>query len=125
MRILIFGGTGFVGGRLLPRLRANLHEVFAPSRREVDLTSPVADLSKYKGTDAIIHMAAMYGGMPFDIKNETIVYHTNSKINLHAFDCAQRIAPKTFVTIGSACAYPRYSNKDFDETDSFTGPLHH
>jgi GDP-L-fucose synthase len=29
------------------------------------------------------------------------------------------------VTIGSACSYPGYSDKDFDESDFFTGPLHH
>ncbi|MEK6274731.1 MAG: NAD(P)-dependent oxidoreductase [Actinomycetota bacterium] len=66
MRTLVTGGTGFVGGHLLPRL-AERHEVFALARKlpdaepdsvhwiEQDLARPLEGLPEQ--VDAVIHLA--------------------------------------------------------------------
>jgi GDP-L-fucose synthase len=124
MRILVFGGSGFLGGRLLPKLRDRGHEVIAPRSRELDLCASVPIRPEHKGVDVAIHAAALYGGMPFDLANSARILATNTKININAFEYCREISARHLVTIGSACAYPGYVDKDFREDDLFTGPLH-
>ena len=124
MRILVFGGHGFLGTRLLPMLQAAGHTVIAPRSREFDLTAPPSNTSALGEPDVLIHAAALYGGMPFDMENQAKVFSTNMSINVHAFEIAQKIGVRKIVTIGSACAYPGISIHNFSESDLFTGPLH-
>src|SRR6266700_2560417 len=125
MRVLIFGGSGFLGGSLIPKLREQGHDVIAPRSSEVNLLHPVKFEPEHKNIDVVIHAAAFYGGMPFDIENSSRIFATNSMININVFEFCRELMPRQLVTIGSACAYPGYLEKDFDESDFFTGPLHH
>jgi GDP-L-fucose synthase len=125
MRVLIFGGSGFLGGRLIPKLREQGHEVIAPRSSEINLAHPVTPRPEHTNIDVVVHAAAFYGGMPFDLENASRIFSTNSLMNINVFEYCRQIMPRHLVTIGSACSYPGYVDKDFDESDFFTGPLHH
>jgi nucleoside-diphosphate-sugar epimerase len=73
LRVAVTGGTGYTGGRLIERLRASGHDVRAlaraSSRRpgipgvawvEGDLATPDALARLVEGTDAVVHVAAVY-----------------------------------------------------------------
>jgi GDP-L-fucose synthase len=124
MKVLVFGGSGFLGNRLVPMLRERGHEVIAPRSAEVDLLETVPDRADFHGVDAVIHAAAIYGGMPYDIENQARVLASNTRINLNVFELCRRIRPGKLVTIGSACSYPGYVDHDLCEDDFFKGPLH-
>ena len=72
MRIALTGATGYTGGRLLARLRADAHQVAALARRvpadgpagvrwvEGDLRDAAALGRLVDGADAVVHVAAVY-----------------------------------------------------------------
>ena len=57
MRLLVTGGTGVLGRALGPLARAAGHELFAPTRDELDLFDPVAVAQATNGVDAVLHLA--------------------------------------------------------------------
>jgi GDP-L-fucose synthase len=124
LKILLFGGSGFLGTHLSPMLRQAGHHVMAPRSKDFDLARPGSDLSLLGNPDVVIHAAAIYGGMPFDIENQAEIFTQNMKMNIHALEIAAELGAKRIVTVGSACAYPGAAERDFAESDLFTGPLH-
>ncbi len=57
MRVLVTGGSGVLGRATIPLLRAQGHEIDAPTRRGLDLFDPVAVGSVVEGAAAILHLA--------------------------------------------------------------------
>ena len=58
-RILVTGGSGFIGSALIPNLRKR-YDVFAPKREEIDLVKGTVDLDllvKEQEVECIIHLA--------------------------------------------------------------------
>ena len=57
MRVLVTGGSGVLGRATIPLLRANGHEVDAPTPTQLDLFDQVAVTRTVGGTGAILHLA--------------------------------------------------------------------
>jgi len=74
--------------------------------------------------DVVLHAAAIYGGMPFDMENQAEIFTQNMKMNIHAFEISAALKVERIVTVGSACSYPGNAPADLRETDLFSGTLH-
>jgi len=57
MRLLVTGGSGVLGGALLPMARAAGHELYAPRIAELDLFDRAAVTDALRGIDAVLHLA--------------------------------------------------------------------
>jgi len=65
VRVLVTGASGFIGSRVVERLRADGHEVVPFSRRTGgDVTDPASIEQAAQGADAIAYLVAILDGSP-------------------------------------------------------------
>ena len=64
-RVVVTGGGGFLGSRLVERLESDGHEVVAARRRDYDLTSmdDTARMFDDHAPELVFHLAAEVGGI--------------------------------------------------------------
>lgn len=115
MKILVTGSSGFLGHFLLKRLKAEGHEVIAPSSKECDLTDQSC-FSKYVGEsfDQIFHLAVWTQAGDFCLKHPGEQWLINQKINTNMLDFWQRYQPQAkLIAMGTSCSYnPEFPLKE-------------
>lgn len=123
MKILVTGGTGFLGKHVVPKLREQ-NEVWAPSSRELDML----DFSKFEDKvrayqpDAILHMAAKCAGILGNRINPADFLRDNTQMALNVYEAARIHNIKKVYSLGSVCAYPKFCPAPFKEDDIWNGP---
>ena len=125
MNVLVTGGRGFLGRRVVDILVARGHTVVAPGHDDLDLASATATQAWWPPmpVDGIVHVAALVGGLGFVNTRRLEVMSKNLAINLGAVALAEALEVKWFVGVGSACAYPE-SAEPLHESMLWAGPLH-
>ncbi|MBM3979144.1 MAG: NAD-dependent epimerase/dehydratase family protein [Planctomycetes bacterium] len=107
MRILVTGGTGFLGTALVRRLRADGCTVTVLSSRNADLTAH-RPLVEYNGErfDAIYHLAAWTQAGDFCLRHPGEQWIRNQQINTAVLDWWHRHQPHAkLVAMGTSCSY--------------------
>jgi GDP-L-fucose synthase len=123
MKILITGGTGFLGKSLKTELESRGHWVIALGR-DLDLYILQETVRKfiYESPEIIIHAAALCGGIGANRKSPGKFFAENARINLNAVDAARCVNNlKKFVGLGSVCQYPKITPVPFKEEDIWNG----
>jgi GDP-L-fucose synthase len=126
MKILITGGTGFLGTSLQAELRKRGHEVVALGR-DLDLSSLQTTLGKFRfeNPNVIIHAAALCGGIGANREQPGTFFAENARMNLNAVDAANILMIqgnlRKFVGLGSVCLYPKFTPVPFKEEDLWNG----
>ena len=127
MRAFVTGATGFLGGRLVPRLRARGDEVVAlvrdPSRATgLDAELVRGDLSDrtrlaepMRGADAVFHLAAVYKvGIP---KSErAAMFEANVRDTENVLDAAVDAGVARIVYVSTVNAFGNTHGRIVDET---------
>ncbi len=110
MKILITGGTGFVGQHLQQVLRERGDAFFVFGRLQFDLTvAEQADalFEQHRDADAVIHMASCQAAGDFPARHTGDQFHVNSRIHLNTLEAWRRLLPRAkLLAVGSSCAYP-------------------
>jgi GDP-L-fucose synthase len=124
LRILIAGGTGFVGKNLTESLSRTYGEnnVTAVGQKDGNLTS-VYEFSKvmYKHRpNVLVHAAGFVGGIGFNAENPGLMIKNNLAMGLNAVEQALEYRCK-LVMLGTVCAYPKFTPVPFKEEDLWSG----
>ncbi len=131
MRVLLTGGSGFLGRQIAARAREQGHQLLCPRSAEFDLVTgdgvdaymrkAVADTG---GIDVIVHSAAYYGGIGINQAEPAAIFFRNTQMALRIFEAAREHKVRKILPIGSACAYPGYVTGDLSEKLFWDGRLH-
>ena len=123
MRVLVTGGGGFLGSRLVERLRDEGHDVAISRRAEHDLTSMEATERLFDETEPelVFHLAAEVGGIGANRANPGRYWYANLMMGAHVLEQARRHATAKLVIAGTICAYPKLAPVPFHEDDLWSG----
>jgi len=123
-RVLVTGGTGFLGSYVVENLqRRGVQEVFASTRAAYDLRD--ADAVRRIYADArphiVIHLAAVVGGIGANRERPGEFFYDNLMMGAQLMEVARQRQVEKFVSIGTVCAYPKHTPIPFREEDLWNG----
>jgi GDP-L-fucose synthase len=123
-RVMVTGGGGFLGKAVVARLAsAEPAEVFVPRSRDYDLRHRDGiDRAIEDGRpDVIIHLAAVVGGIGANRENPGRFFYENAVMGIELIEAARVAGVDKFVTIGTVCAYPKFTAVPFHENAIWDG----
>ena len=123
-RVTVTGGGGFLGQSIVRRLEAGgADSIFVPRSRDYDLrTKEGIDRALADGRpQLIIHAAAVVGGIGANRENPGRFFYENAIMGIQLMEQARRARVEKFVTIGTVCAYPKFTPVPFKENELWNG----
>ena len=123
MRVLVTGGSGFLGSRLVERLTREGHDVAIARRADHDLTSMGATARLFEETapELVFHLAAEVGGIGANRANPGRYWYANLIMGAHVLEQARLHETPKLVIAGTICAYPKFAPVPFHEDDLWNG----
>jgi len=123
-RFVVTGGAGFLGRAVVKALHERgAEQVFVPRSAEYDLRQrdAILDLLNDTRPDFIIHLAAVVGGIGANRAHPAEFFYDNLIMGTQLLHEAWRAGIKKFVTIGTVCAYPKFTPVPFHEESLWDG----
>ena len=123
-RIIVTGGSGFLGRHLVRRLRgAGCDKVFVPRSAEFDLSQEeaVRRLLQQQRPEVVIHLAALVGGIGANRANPGTFLYKNLIMGAQLIEQSYRAGIDKFVMVGTICSYPKFTPVPFKEEDLWNG----
>jgi GDP-L-fucose synthase len=123
-RVLVTGGSGFLGQHLLKRLNEQGATIIAPSHKDYDLVDNDQVKKMYQDnpdTDMVIHLAAVVGGIGANREHPGKFFYDNLMMGVQLMEQARQFKVPKFVALGTVCAYPKIVTIPFKEEDLWNG----
>lgn len=120
--ILVTGGAGFLGSHLIELLKKEKpKKLIIPRSNEHDLRN-IKDVRKVlKNVDIVIHLAANVGGIGYNQDHPAELFYDNLIMGTQMMHEAYKAGVEKFVSIGTICAYPKFTPVPFKEEDIWIG----
>lgn len=120
-KILITGGNGFLGTKLVKRIKDLGSTVSVPDSSKYDLRKQENCRKVVINADIVIHLAAKVGGIGFNMLYPAEMFYDNLIMGAYMMEEARLAHVKKFVALGTICAYPKYTPVPFKEKDLWIG----
>ncbi|GAB4440089.1 MAG: GDP-L-fucose synthase [Anaerolineae bacterium] len=123
-RIMVTGGDGFLGRYVVAELKQHeARHLFVPGHQDYDLTQINDVIRAYEvgQPDVVIHLAAKVGGIGINREKPGEFFYDNLMMGAHLMEQARLAGVEKFVSIGTVCAYPKFTPVPFKEDDLWNG----
>jgi GDP-L-fucose synthase len=125
-KIIVTGGNSFLGSFVIEELKKEgvpAENIFVPLHKDYDLTN-LEDIKKmfddFSGK-VVIHLAAKVGGIGYNKENPGTLFYENLIMGTQLIEEARKRGVEKFVSIGTICAYPKFTPVPFKEDDLWIG----
>lgn len=123
-RVLVTGGSGFLGSHVVEKLRSEgCDSPFVAKSDKYDLVriEAVERLYKDASPDIVIHLAAKVGGIEANRKDPGAFFYENLIMGARMIELGRLRGIKKFVILGTICSYPKNAPLPFREKDLWNG----
>lgn len=123
-RIMVTGGSGFLGRYLVRKLYSEgCKNVFVPRSAQYDLRKQIAVAQAFDDIkpDIIIHLAAVVGGIGANRERPGEFFYDNLMMGTQLMETARLNGVEKFVGISTICSYPKFAPIPFREDDIWSG----
>ncbi len=123
-RVVVTGGAGFLGKSVVSLLNERgCRDVFVVRSKEYDLrnVNTIKRMLKFAKPDVIIHLAAVVGGIGANKENPGKFFYDNLIMGVELMEQARCFDVQKLVTVGTICAYPKFTPVPFREEDLWNG----
>jgi GDP-L-fucose synthase len=123
-RVMVTGGAGFLGRNLVRVLQnRGCSELFIPRSAEYDLRRLEAVKRAFDDSQAqvVFHLAAVVGGIGANRARPATFFYDNLVMGAQLMEEARLRGVEKFVSIGTVCAYPKFTPVPFREEDLWKG----
>ncbi|MCB0527040.1 MAG: NAD-dependent epimerase/dehydratase family protein [Lewinellaceae bacterium] len=126
MKILVTGATGFLGKRVVKKLREQGHEPIRTSlSMGVDLRDyqQTIDFFQKEQPEILLNCASFVGGIQFGYKYPVDLFENNLLMNVNILKACREAGVRRIVNPISNCVYPAKATL-FKEEEIWDGPMH-
>lgn len=122
-RILVTGGSGFVGRNMIALMNARGLHPIVPARKDYDLLEQtqmrkmLADLKP----DVVFHLAGLVGGIGANRERPADFVYQNLLMGTTLLHESWRAGVKKYITLMGGCSYPAQAPSPIKETELFNG----
>src|SRR5204863_4077177 len=122
-RVLVTGGSGFLGRVVVAKLRQRDADVVAPGRVDYDLVDAAAADALFADVapEVVVHLAARVGGIGYNQVAPADLYLSNLLMDTHVIEAARRHGTDKTVLVGTVCSYPKLTPVPFREEALWDG----
>jgi GDP-L-fucose synthase len=123
-RILVTGGSGFLGKEVVRQLGlagAEVDKITVPRSRDCDLRVMENCQQAVDQQDVVVHLAAHVGGIGLNREKPAELFYDNLMMGTQLIHAAYEAGVKKFVCVGTICAYPKFTPVPFKEEDLWNG----
>ena len=122
-RIVVTGGSGFLGRHVVEALEARGSTVLVPRKAQFDLTREpdVERMYAELRPQIVVHLAAVVGGIGANRVSPGRFFYDNVMLGALTMEHARRNGVEKFVGVGTICAYPKHAPVPFVEDELWNG----
>jgi len=123
VKVLVTGGSGFLGSHLVERLEREGADVTVPRSAEYDLRreDDVVRLFENAEPEIVYHLAALAGGIGANRAEPGRFWYENLLMGAYVLEQSRLRGVEKLVTLGTICEYPQHTPVPFREENLWNG----